>query len=90
MIGVKNSQPRPKRGFAAISKKRQREIASMGGRMAHAKGTAHRWTSETAREAGLKGVRAKLHRGGLGQIADTQLMKELPNPSDWWQVTYRV
>lgn len=43
------------RGFASMSKKRQREIASMGGQAAHRKGTAHQWTSEEAREAGRKG-----------------------------------
>jgi general stress protein YciG len=34
---------------------KQREIASMGGRAAHEKGTAHEFTSEEAREAGRKG-----------------------------------
>ncbi|WP_346660342.1 KGG domain-containing protein [Nannocystis pusilla] len=37
---------------------RQREIASMGGRAAHEKGTAHEFTSEEAREAGRKGGEA--------------------------------
>lgn len=37
---------------------RQREIASKGGRAAHAKGTAHQFTSEEAREAGRKGGQA--------------------------------
>lgn len=44
-----------KRGFASLSPERQREIASKGGRAAHAKGTAHEWTREQAREAGRKG-----------------------------------
>ena len=44
-----------KRGFAAMSPEKQREIASMGGKAAHAKGTAHQFTSEEAREAGRKG-----------------------------------
>jgi hypothetical protein len=35
--------------------KRQRAIASKGGRAAHAKGTAHEWSSDEAREAGRKG-----------------------------------
>ena len=43
------------RGFASMDRTKQREIASKGGRMAHAYGTAHRWTSEEAREAGRKG-----------------------------------
>ncbi|WP_420829542.1 KGG domain-containing protein [Nannocystis pusilla] len=37
---------------------KQREIASMGGRTAHEKGTAHEFTSEEAREAGRKGGEA--------------------------------
>jgi general stress protein YciG len=43
------------RGFASMPRQLVREIASQGGRAAHAKGVAHRWTSEEAREAGRKG-----------------------------------
>jgi general stress protein YciG len=43
------------RGFASMDAKKQREIASKGGKAAHAKGTAHEWTTEEAREAGRKG-----------------------------------
>jgi general stress protein YciG len=53
-------QPKPKkrRGFAAMSPEKQREIASKGGKSAHAKGTAHQFTSEEARQAGVKGGKA--------------------------------
>jgi general stress protein YciG len=44
-----------KRGFAAMDPERQREIASKGGRAAHAKGTAHEWSRDEARTAGKKG-----------------------------------
>ena len=44
-----------RRGFASMSREKQREIASKGGRAAHEKGTAHEWTSEEARDAGRKG-----------------------------------
>ncbi|MBL8961728.1 MAG: hypothetical protein JNJ98_17845 [Gemmatimonadetes bacterium] len=44
-----------KRGFASMDPQRQREIASKGGRAAHAKGTAHEWSKEEARQAGHKG-----------------------------------
>ena len=44
-----------KRGFASMDDKRQREIASMGGKAAHALGRAHKFTSAEAREAGKKG-----------------------------------
>jgi hypothetical protein len=43
------------RGFASMDSERQREIASLGGKAAHAKGTAHKFTSEEARIAGRKG-----------------------------------
>jgi general stress protein YciG len=46
------------RGFAAMDRDKQREIASMGGRAAHEKGTAHEFTSDEAREAGRKGGEA--------------------------------
>ena len=38
--------------------KRRREIASKGGKAAHALGIAHRWTPEEARLAGKKGGEA--------------------------------
>jgi len=44
-----------KRGFASMDPEKQREIASKGGKAAHAKGTAHEWTSHEARQAGRKG-----------------------------------
>ncbi len=40
------------RGFASMDPQRQREIASEGGRAAHASGNAHEFTSEEARRAG--------------------------------------
>jgi uncharacterized protein len=50
-----------KRGFASMSPDKQKLIASKGGKTAHRKGTAHKWTSEEARRAGQKGGRAR-HR----------------------------
>jgi len=44
-----------KRGFASMDKEKQRLIASKAGKAAHAKGTAHKWNSEEARAAGMKG-----------------------------------
>jgi uncharacterized protein len=46
---------RSARGFAAMDRERQRQIASEGGRAAHRQGVAHQWSSEEAREAGRKG-----------------------------------
>jgi general stress protein YciG len=47
------------RGFASMSKDKQRMIASKGGRAAHAKGTAHKWTSDEARKAGRLGGKSR-------------------------------
>lgn len=49
------------RGFAHMDRDKQRAIASKGGKTAHAKGRAHEWTAEEAREAGKKGG-AATHR----------------------------
>jgi general stress protein YciG len=60
-----------RRGFASMDAARQREIASKGGRAAHAKGTAHEWSSDEAREAGRKGgvtvSRDRAHMAAIGR-----------------------
>ena len=50
--GSSQSSGTRNRGFASMDPARQREIASQGGKAAHAKGTAHEFTSEEARRAG--------------------------------------
>jgi len=49
----------------------QREIASKGGRAAHARGTAHQWTVDEARQAGRKGGEAvsqdRAHMAAIGR-----------------------
>jgi general stress protein YciG len=58
-----------KRGFASMDPSRQRDIASKGGRAAHAKGTAHEFTSDEARVAGRKGGEAvSRDRGHMSTI----------------------
>lgn len=60
-----------KRGFASMDQAKQREIASKGGRAAHAKGTAHEFTSDEARVAGRKGGEAvsrdRAHMAAIGR-----------------------
>lgn len=51
-----------RRGFASMNEDLQRQIASAGGRAAHASGNAHQWTPEEASEAGKKGGRARRTR----------------------------
>ena len=50
------------RGFASMNPDTRRRIASLGGKSAHAKGLAHKWTAEEAREAGRKGGAATQRR----------------------------
>jgi general stress protein YciG len=54
---------RKRRGFAGMDRDKQREIASKGGRAAHRKGTAHRFTADEARLAGRKGGQAAHVKG---------------------------
>ncbi len=54
---------RSDRGFAAMDRDKQRQIASMGGKAAHAKGTAHEFTSAEAALAGSKGGKAAHEKG---------------------------
>jgi general stress protein YciG len=64
-MSVKESR----RGFASMPRERQREIASKGGKAAHAAGKAHEFTSEQAREAGRKGgVAVSRDRGHMARI----------------------
>jgi uncharacterized protein len=51
------SKKRKPTGFAAMPEEKRREASAKGGRVAHAKGTAYEFTSETARAAGQKGGR---------------------------------
>src|SRR5689334_25195205 len=62
---------RSNRGFASMDREKQREIASKGGRAAHAKGTAHEFDSGEARDAGRKGgvavSRNREHMAAIGR-----------------------
>ena len=59
--------------FGSMDRVRQKEIASLGGKAAHAKGTAHTWTSEDAKEAGRRGgitsAARRRARGGITPVA---------------------
>ena len=61
-----STERKERRGFASMSREKQREIASKGGRAAHEKGTAHEWTADEARNAGRKG--GQVSRGGRGRL----------------------
>jgi general stress protein YciG len=66
-------KPRRPRGFAAMDRSKVSEIASKGGKAAHAAGTAHQFTSDEARAAGKKGGVAPHVRRGRGPRQSTTL-----------------
>lgn len=47
--------PKQKRGFAVLDPTKHRDLSSKGAKAAHAKGAAHRFSSEQAKAAGRKG-----------------------------------
>lgn len=58
-----------KRGFGTMDPDKQREIASKGGKAAHAKGVAHEFTREKAKEAGrIGGKRISANREHMAAI----------------------
>jgi general stress protein YciG len=63
------------RGFASMDPQKQREIASEGGKAAHASGNAHEFTPEEARRAGSMSHKndgnSQSGRGGSQQSGDT-------------------
>jgi len=63
--------PKSNRGFASMDTSKQREIASKGGKAAHAQGRAHEFTADEARTAGRKGGEAvsrdRSHMAAIGR-----------------------
>lgn len=53
--GVEPPRKKSRRGFASMDAEKQRAIASLGGKAAHERGTAHQFTTEEARNAGRLG-----------------------------------
>jgi hypothetical protein len=66
-----SERPKSKRGFASMDLSKQREIARMGGKAAHARGRAHEFTEDEARDAGRKGgevvSRDRDHMASIGR-----------------------
>jgi general stress protein YciG len=61
-----------RKGFAAMDPEKQAEIASMGGKRAHEKGTAHVFSSAEASAAGKKGgttvAKDRKHMSDIGRL----------------------
>ncbi len=74
-----------KKGFAVIDPKRQREIASKGGKAAHEQGRAHEFTTDEAREAGRKGGVAvssdREHMARIGRLGGQARGRKKPAES---------
>ncbi len=66
-----SERPKSNRGFASMDTSKQREIASKGGKAAHAQGRAHEFTPDEARVAGRKGgevvSRDRAHMAAIGR-----------------------
>jgi uncharacterized protein len=62
------------RGFAGMDEERRREVARMGGRAAHQKGTAHEFSSEA--EVGEPGQRLR-SRSSSGDGEDLEDAEEI-------------
>lgn len=72
-----------RRGFASLAKERMREIASQGGKTAHAVGRAHRFTPDTGRAAAALGGRHDVEhmrrigrKGGLRRATNEAASKQ--------------
>ena len=72
-------EARPKkksrRGFASMDPERRRQLASIGGKAAHAQGAAHEFTKDEAREAGRKGGQAAHANGVAHQFSSEEARK---------------
>ena len=71
------------RGFAAMTRERKKEVASLGGKAAHMKGVAYEFSSEAARAAGRKGGKAVAampgHMAALGRLGAKARQQALPD-----------
>ena len=57
------------RGFAALTPERRAEISSLGGKRAHANGTAHKFDSESGRDASKRVKNRRLFDAESGRAA---------------------
>jgi general stress protein YciG len=76
-------KPRRPRGFAAMDRSKVSEIASKGGKAAHAAGTAHQFSSDEARAAGKKGgVAPHVRRGRGPRQSSTMVVADAVPPKE--------
>lgn len=73
---VSTAKPKARRGFAAMDPEKVKAIAQKGGVAVHAKGTAHRFSKDQAREAGRKGGMAPHRARGRARASETMAVAE--------------
>lgn len=79
-----------KRGFAAMSPERQKEMAAIGGRAAQRMGRAHRFNSEEAKIAGQRGGKIvsqnRAHMAEIGRRggSSSRTPEEEPLIENFW------
>jgi general stress protein YciG len=75
------------RGFASMEADRQREIASKGGKAAHAQGRAHQFTADEARAAGRRGgevvSRDREHMAAIGRAGGQARGRSRASKAEW-------
>lgn len=71
LAGEREPKPHRPRGFAAMDPEQARRICALGGRTAARAGKGHRYTADTARQAGQKGgisvARNRQHMADIGR-----------------------
>jgi uncharacterized protein len=70
-----------RQGFASMDPEKLRQISRKGGHTAQERGSAHRWTTEEARNAGRKGGRASRRRVPAVATPDDAASSELSTPA---------
>src|SRR6202000_1767603 len=81
---VEEKPARRPQGFACLSAEQRAAISSAGGKAAHARGRAHQFTSEEAREAGRKGGRGEPARATGAAVREHLIKLGLVRPGPWY------
>jgi general stress protein YciG len=85
-VPEEDAKGKRRRGFAAMTPEKQREIAKLGGAAAHARGVAHRFSADEARAAGRKGGQSvsqdRDHMSSIGRKGGETVSRDREHMSD--------